>query len=178
MGRRALLAVGTAGLLGAAVASCTRDDTGTATAPRATTPLVGSSGQAAPAALTIDAAADVDLVSAAILDELTLLSAYRAVARAHPPLKSRLRPLLTAQTAHVDVLAASIAGFDAGTSSSPPPPSRREATASLVLKLAAQTADRRLDDCLAAESGPLGRAFAAMAACHAVTAADWDQAPA
>lgn len=168
MDRRTVLGAGAAALLGLAVSGCGQ------TTPGSTEPagvLVDDVPVAA--GLLVDSSDDLDLAGRALADEQDLESVYRDVQRANPGLRGRINPLLRFQHAHAALLASVLPDSGDLTGRSPGPGAARDATPDRLRRQAAAAADRRLADAVAADSGALARALASMAACHAVTAADW-----
>lgn len=130
-----------------------------------------SSSSAPEPVVSSSAGQDVTLLVAAVSDETALVDLARAVVRAHSALARPLAPVIDRQLRHVTALRASL--------SDPPPlphqttprvPKTRRAALAAVQRTTSDAADRRRDDCLAAESGLLARLLGSLAASHAVSA--------
>jgi hypothetical protein len=158
--------LGGAAVVATALAGCSVGDDGSASRPDGQDGQPGRGGDGPDGSGPTSAAqeADVRLLSAVLADQRRLLERVHRTARAHPSLRARLRSVLVAGTAHVDVLER------AGPSHEAParrpvrvPTSPVRAVDGLRAEVERAARDR-LDDCLAASSGAFARLLASIAA--------------
>jgi hypothetical protein len=174
--RRRLLQVTAAALVSASLGACSLDDAAPPgeSAASSTDPSPATESDEAPDA-TDDA--DVNLVVAALADEENLLELVAAARADHPDLAPVLDPRIRIQNEHIRVLRDSLTEPPAQPPSTAPRlPRKTGALTPLVTRRLRGTAARRSADCMAAQSGPLARIFASMAASHSVGVTAWSQA--
>lgn len=166
LSRRAVLRGGVASGLSAfalpALTGCT------STAHRATRRTPGEVGTANPVDTTAPVSADVALLARSLADERRLLHYCSKTAARHPNLTAELEPVRRLLRTHVAVMRRALPRSRATRNTSPVRVPRRSAAARAELLRSLRRAQRsRLADCLAAQSGRLGRMFAAASASHA-----------
>lgn len=113
---------------------------------------------------------DVALLTAAVNDESSLLNACDETVKAFPEVGPLVEPIAHRQRAHVDGLRAAAEdpfASDDGVAASVP--RRLPAARRALLQAVSQSAEARMADCIAADSGLLARLFASVAASHAQT---------
>jgi hypothetical protein len=162
-------------LLGGAAAVAAAGAAGCASSGPSSTAGAATSGAASPTVVaTAATGSDHDIVVAALKGEQATLAAYTALARTHPPARTRIAPLIGVQRQHVDALTTALQ-----LDSPPPAPTVDEPVRPLgiaVLDLARRAARDRLADCRAVASGSVASMLASMAASHSVVASEWTAA--
>ncbi len=172
--RRGFLRAASMGALGLGGAALVSALNGCAAGHRGTGPEAGGrSGTTT--GRTTPPAPDVRLVLAASAAEAELADFCSAALKAQPALSAVLQPLRVRQREHLLALQAAVVGAGPSTAGPSTPKAPRTPTvprhaADVVdeLKRLLSVAERqRFDECLAAESGSLGRMLASVSASHA-----------
>ncbi len=157
--------LGGAAVAATALAGCSGGDDGSASRPAGPDGRPGR-GEGPDGSEPTSAAqeADVRLLSAVLADQRHLLERAHRTALAHPSLRARLRPVLAAGTAHVDVLERAAPSHEARARPPVRVPSAPGRAVDLLQADLERAARDRLDDCLAARSGAFARLLASVAA--------------
>lgn len=110
---------------------------------------------------------DAELVDRALRDAVDLAASYAAALKGHKSLRRRLAGPRDEIREHVDVLSGAARETPANPDRNRPAPRSRRAARRELIAAERAALHRRRRDAGAAESGELGRLFAAIAACHA-----------